>query len=133
MFWSFDLMQVPALASVKLSFLFFYRRIFKTGSGGHFGIISMTLIIIVTCWAISFFFAYLFVCKGHFSAFYDSTQAVEALYCVHTTPLNNGFAISDVITDLMIILLPIPQVQWSYFFKCLIMYINGCIRFGIFT
>ena len=104
-------MQVPALASVKLSFLFFYRRIFNTGSIRTFNVLSMGLVVIVTCWAISFFFAYVFVCKGHFSAFYESTQAVEALYCVHTTPLNNSFAISDVITDLMIILLPIPQVQ----------------------
>ena len=117
MFWAFDLMQVPALASVKLSFLFFYRRIFNTGSVRTFNVLSMALIVIVTCWAISFFFAYVFVCKGHFSAFYDSTQAVEALYCVHTTPLNNGFAISDVITDLMIILLPIPQVQKIQIFQ----------------
>lgn len=61
-------------------------------------------------WGTGFFFAYLFVCGTDFFAYYGSNQVFEKEHCVQTTALNNGFAASDVVADLVIILMPIARV-----------------------
>ena len=70
--WAFQMMQVLALGCVKLSFLFFYRRIFVNRSSSWFGKITAALIVIVVMWTVSFFFALLFACKGNWSAWWGS-------------------------------------------------------------
>ena len=56
------LMNVPALGFAKLSIIFFYRRIFNTGSNRAFNIVTKILIGVVTVWMLGFFFAFLFQC-----------------------------------------------------------------------
>ena len=65
---------------------------------------------IVTAWTISFFFAFLFACKGDFAAWWGSYENLVAK-CLHTYTMLYGLAVSDVITDGIIILLPLPMVS----------------------
>lgn len=107
--WAFELMQILSLASVKLSFIFFYRRIFCIGSGGAFSVITWIVAVIITLWAVSFFLGLLFVCGTHFSAWWTSIQSLNT-YCHPTLDLEQAFAISDFITDLIVLILPVPSV-----------------------
>lgn len=60
-------MQICALACVKLSFIFFYRRIFCTGNGKVHSVPSpLPWLSSSIAWAVSFNIALLFICNGAF-------------------------------------------------------------------
>ncbi|KAL9131626.1 MAG: hypothetical protein Q9217_000514 [Psora testacea] len=107
-FWATELMQVLALTFVKLSCMFFYRRVFRAGGTKIFDAAMFTVVAIIIAWAVSFFFAFLFMCGTHFD--YLWTSLANEAKCARTMMLQNGFAISDVITDLFVLLFPIPLV-----------------------
>lgn len=106
-------MQALALGCIKLSFVFFYRRIFNVrGHQGHgtlFNIISMSFIVLISVWMVGFFFAMLFTCPGHPAAYWASMKA-NPRYCWDTTNFLLAYCFSDLITDLCVLLLPIPSV-----------------------
>lgn len=109
-------MQIPALGLVKLSLLFFYRRIFSIGRGKVFNAITVGMISVITIWTIGFFFGFLFICGSHFTAYWSSL-ASEKVYCVNTMFLHNWYAISDVITDIIVLIIPLPLVCCISFWK----------------
>ncbi|KAL2045433.1 hypothetical protein ABVK25_012097 [Lepraria finkii] len=109
--WSIELMQIPALGLIKLSFMFFYKRIFAKGKGAAFKATINGFVGLIIIWIIGFFFGYLFVCKAHPSNYWTSLYN-EKLYCNNSTQLHLGYAISDFIFDFLIIAFPIPLV-WS--------------------
>ncbi|KAL8630375.1 hypothetical protein Q9189_003935 [Teloschistes chrysophthalmus] len=87
----------------KSSFLLFYMSIFTTK---RFRICAQVVLGIVVAWTVSFFFANLFTC-------YPISPFIEAFYgnnCVNGLALWYAMAISDIIVDFFIILLPIPVV-----------------------
>ncbi|KAI1382875.1 uncharacterized protein F4822DRAFT_435250 [Hypoxylon trugodes] len=102
-FWAFDLVQCFAFGTAKLSVLFFYRRIFR---GDVFRIISMTMIVTVVIWTLAFFFAILFRCGTQFWALWAPLKFLLA-NCYASTPMFQAFSISDVITDVLILAMPI--------------------------
>ncbi|KAI9692056.1 MAG: hypothetical protein M1820_009559 [Bogoriella megaspora] len=108
-FWPVELLQVPALGLIKLSFILFYRRIFTKDAAWKFNWVAWFMLAIITAWTIAFFFAILFICGTDFSAYWTSTE-VEAANCTETSMLHNAFAISDVVIDVLIIILPLPMV-----------------------
>lgn len=93
--------------TLKLAFLFFYRRIFR---GKVFNIVSWTLIGIVVAWAISFFVAILAACGTHIRANFQTLGALKA-ECVNTFNILVCLAVFDVVVDLAIMILPIPLVR----------------------
>lgn len=103
-------MQIPALAAVKMSFVFFYRRIFITGHNNVFPWISMAVIVVTVVWSLGYFFSFLFLCPGHPSAYWSALINIKE-HCLDTMKLHNAYGISDVILDIIIILLPIPWVR----------------------
>ncbi|MCJ1476422.1 hypothetical protein MMC13_005088 [Lambiella insularis] len=108
--WAFELMQIIALGLVKLSVLFFYRRIFCTGAwNGVFSAVTIAMITIVLLWTSGFFITWIFLCRGYPAAYWISS-ATEAEYCIDTGMLHNAFAISDFLTDCLMLLLPIVPV-----------------------
>lgn len=108
--WAFQMMQMLALGCVKLSFLFFYRRVFTTGTSTWFSKVTKSMIIIVLLWTAAFFFALLFACKGNWSAWWGWVMDLSTK-CVHTLQLELGLVTSDFVTDVLIMVLPIPMVS----------------------
>lgn len=104
------MLQVLALGCVKLSFLFFYRRVFTTGTSTWFSKTTTSLIIVVLGWTIAFFFALLFACKGNWSAWWGSVLDLSTK-CVQTLKLELALVTSDFVTDVLIMVLPIPMVR----------------------
>lgn len=109
-FWPVEILQVPALGLVKSSFILLYRRIFTRKSAPRFNMVSLGVLALIISWTVAFFFALVFICGTDFSAYWTSTT-VERARCVDTNILHNAFAISDPITDIIVILLPLPMVS----------------------
>ncbi|EED15455.1 conserved hypothetical protein [Talaromyces stipitatus ATCC 10500] len=107
--WPTELLQVPALGCIKLSFLLFYRRVFTKYVAWEFTWVNYFMIASVIAWTICFFFLLLFLCGTDFAAYWTSGET-EAKYCLPTGPVHMGYAISDVIMDFLTILLPIGEI-----------------------
>ena len=103
-------MQVPCLTTVKLSFIFFYRRVFDQGSRKTFRIIVWTFAAIITVWGIAYFFVFLFICPGHPDAYWEALIDQKD-DCLNVTSIHDSFSISDVILDILVITFPVPMVS----------------------
>lgn len=109
------MIQPLALGFTKLSFVFFYRRIFVTAtSDTAFGIATLVAIGVIAARMISVFFAYVFICGSHFSAFWESFKSARAR-CFKTSIALDGFSISDFLTDVIVLFLPFSMVSSTKF------------------
>lgn len=103
-------MQPLALGCIKLSFIFFYRRIFNVGKQKSvFNIVSIASIVLIIIWMFGFFLAVLLICPGHVDDYWGPSS-VRAQHCWTTTKFLYAFSWSDVGTDLIVLLLPVPPV-----------------------
>ncbi|OTB03440.1 hypothetical protein M426DRAFT_177781 [Hypoxylon sp. CI-4A] len=103
-----DILTNNTLACVKLSALFFYRRIFCAGAKWTaFGMATWATIILVILWLLVFQFLTGFQCGTHFSALWDGTYLQ---YCTISFPFLYGLVISDFLLDVWILVLPIPGI-----------------------
>lgn len=80
----------------------------------RFAIISLGLIVLVILWATAFFLWFLFSCRNGFAARWTT---IQTLHSVCTTDIRSdlALAISDFLTDVMILALPIPMVNFHTF------------------
>jgi len=98
-----NILSTVGLGFTKSSFLLFYMSIFTTK---RFRILAQLVLGLVVSWTISFFFANLFTC-------YPISPFIEAFYenhCVDGLALWYSMAITDIIVDFLILLMPIPVV-----------------------
>lgn len=100
-------MQPIALGFIKLSFLFFYRRIFK---GRVWDIVSWSMIAIVACWTIAFFFGFIFDCQLDFVANWGSLAETGRVCGFGFLP-TIIYTILDAVLDLVILIMPLPLVS----------------------
>ncbi|KAM3074407.1 hypothetical protein ACMFMG_002786 [Clarireedia jacksonii] len=101
--FAINMLTTIGLGLIKSSILVFYMNIFR---GNVFVISARVMLAIVFTWTVSFFFANLFTC-------YPITPFVEQFYghtCMNTVPMWYAMSISDMIVDILILLLPIPMV-----------------------
>jgi len=108
------LFGVFAFGLIKLSILFFYRKIFcSTGiNKSVFDKITKAAIAFIIAWTVAFGFGAIFLCKTEPSAAWGPLATIE-VECVAQLPFLEGFAISDFITDSIILILPLPMVWVS--------------------
>lgn len=105
--WVFNLLQIIILGTIKLSVMFFYRRIFR---GKAFNYYSKGMIALVSAWSTAFFFTVFFECGAHFNYLW-STLFNLLTHCTNDVMYLKAYAISDVITDGLILTTPIPLVR----------------------
>ncbi|CAI6339177.1 unnamed protein product [Periconia digitata] len=109
----FVVISVPTLGLINLSVLTFYRRIFvidRSNLKDFRNAVYFGMMVAITLWTGGFFLSFMFACKGHFTAWW--TSAISLITnCVNTLELVFAYAISDFITDVSIMLLPIPSVM----------------------
>ena len=104
--WIVLFLQPLALGFIKLSVLFFYRRIFM---GPVFNILSWFLIGVVICWMTAFFFGLFFDCGSHFAANWGSLNEI-AEECPFGFLPTIIYTILDACLDLIILVFPAPWV-----------------------
>ncbi|KAI1178142.1 hypothetical protein F4777DRAFT_595229 [Nemania sp. FL0916] len=133
-FWAFLLVQTWAFGLAKLSVLFFYRRIFPSKA---FGIITVILIVFITSCSIAFFFAFLFHCGTYFEANW-APLGYLVQHCWTTTPLTDTLTVTDVVTDVFILSLPVYWVSklnmpWTKRLAVISVFLLGAIEIGTAT
>ena len=69
----------------------------------------MAMIVITIMWTVAFFFADLFACGTTFSHFWGSP--LDLTTCITTEEFTWALSISDLIMDILIIIIPIPLVS----------------------
>lgn len=109
--YAFCLLMVLAFGFLKLSITFFYRRLFVTARKTWFDWATKVVITIVLFWAVGFFFGFILGCGVHPSAGWRSVKERNE-FCASTADLDNGFVVSDLITDIMVLVLPLPVI-WN--------------------
>lgn len=111
LWWAFELLQIPMLGCVKLSFVLFYRRLFCTANGSKaMNIATITVVVLTVMWILAAWLALLFVCGTRFSAWWTSVEQ-DKLYCPNTLEYQMGMGISDTIMDIIIFILPIAPAS----------------------
>lgn len=108
LYYAFVIIFILTIGLVKASVLLFYRRIFVSEI---FRRISLGLLILVILWTTAFFLARVFACGSHFTAFWTNGASI-AKFCGPYQDIELGFAISDVITDLMVLATPLHFI-WT--------------------
>lgn len=101
------ILLIAGIGLVKLSVVFLYRRIFNVVR--TFRIYSHSLIVLLAAWTIAFLFANIFQCGIHISALWGSAEGIGR-YCKTSGPASYGFVVSDIITDVLVLVSPIPIV-----------------------
>ncbi|KAF2969065.1 hypothetical protein GQX73_g4493 [Xylaria multiplex] len=105
-----QLLSVLSLVCTKLSIVLFYRRIFR---GKAFSIASLILLVLISGWGISFFFATLLECipiPQVWKTLYGTPEHDK--YCYQYVSMFKATAISNMIVDVAILSVPIPIV-WN--------------------
>ena len=92
---------------IKLSITLYYRRIFVIGAGVFFDWINRAAIAIVVLWTAGFFLIAVFPCGAKFYAAWSDLGA----YCQVSFDVTSSFIISDLITDVLVLCLPLPIVS----------------------
>ncbi|KAF6221518.1 hypothetical protein HO133_002374 [Letharia lupina] len=106
--YGFQTTEKLAFGLIKLSILFLWRRIF--GHVRAFNRASWVMIGIVTAWSLAFFFATVFQCGLDWSRNWAPIE-IFLTQCSNTLDMLSVFTATDIITDLMIIAMPIPMVR----------------------
>ncbi|OAL52588.1 hypothetical protein IQ07DRAFT_377794 [Pyrenochaeta sp. DS3sAY3a] len=110
-YWSSSVVLAATLGFIKLSCLAFYHRAFKTGVYRVAEAILWSLIVITVIWSISFTVANLLFCGNLSHLEWLWSRGGDYLKCTTDTyMLQQSFAISDVVTDALIVLYPLPFV-----------------------
>ena len=95
-----------AFGVIKMSVLLLYRRLFVGRSFNHY---SLVMCGVIALWSLGFLFGFAFQCGTDITNYWTSLKTVQK-YCASHHAMNFGFAISDVLTDLLILAIPIPIV-----------------------
>ncbi|KAI0486502.1 hypothetical protein F4859DRAFT_470568 [Xylaria cf. heliscus] len=104
------LLMLPlTLGLIKASFLAFYMRIFSVNNRGWIHNFLLGMICFVALWTTAFFFAQLFACRLDFYAYWRSTHDLLTK-CVQTKQLFLALSITDFITDVALIIIPLPLI-----------------------
>ena len=104
------ILMVLAFGIIKLSITFYCRRIFVIARGSCFDWITKAAVAIVLLWTVGCLFAFIFSCGTHISANWGSDQD-WMMYCGPSDQASSAFVISDLITDVMVLCLPLPVVS----------------------
>jgi hypothetical protein len=102
--------MIVSYGFIKLSVIFFYRRLFVLNYRSAFNYLTWAAVVITIIWTISFLFSFIFTCGTHISAYWGSLESEEKYCGQGGFTLENAFYISDFITDVLILCLPIPMV-----------------------
>lgn len=111
-------MSFTALALIKISFLIFYRFVFVYDKSRFLdwrNIVINSMIFIIVIWDLGFTITFLSAWPKNFKAHWSTTTSKEITsQCINTFDMMWALSISDFITDVIIILIPIPMIWRLY-------------------
>ncbi|KUI58713.1 hypothetical protein VP1G_11103 [Cytospora mali] len=105
--YGFQITEKVAVGLIKLSILFLWRRIF--GTVRSFAASCWVMIGVIVAWSSSFFFATLFQCGTNWVWNWAPIDFFKT-HCTNNTTMVTFFIATDILTDLMIMFMPIPII-----------------------
>ncbi|KAI1179026.1 hypothetical protein F4777DRAFT_535347 [Nemania sp. FL0916] len=102
--WAEIVVEKIGFGAVKLSILFFYRRIF--GIWSSFRLFNNILIYLVAVWALAFCLSDVLICGAHPELIIGANQTLALAKCGNRGAQLLAFSVTSVATDLFILLLP---------------------------
>ncbi|KAK3214683.1 hypothetical protein GRF29_19g960865 [Pseudopithomyces chartarum] len=111
--WIVPIVTVAALAPIKLSVIFLYRRVFHISRFFHY--YSIGLCVILVLWAVAFFFASIFQCGSRPWAYWTTVQTIKQ-YCGDTGGANVALCFSDLFLDVLVLVAPLVMI-WKMNFS----------------
>jgi hypothetical protein len=103
------MLQPLVLGLVKISIIFFYRRIFCTGKRTVFSVFSAGFIGLTIIWSLGFFLAVVLTCGSDPAAQWGTYDEFKT-HCDNTILFDEVYTIIDFILDFVVLLMPIPLV-----------------------
>ncbi|VUC37523.1 unnamed protein product [Clonostachys rosea] len=97
--------EKPAFGAIKLSLLFFYRRIFTIRRS--FRLTNNVLIVIIILWTVAFVLSDLFICGTKLSLSFDADQKLAAAHCGDKGLMLLLFAVTSFLTDISVLIVPL--------------------------
>jgi hypothetical protein len=128
--FAFQLLMIAAYGCIKLSIVYFYRRLFVAGPRTVFAIVTNVTVGVIILWTIAMFLVFLFDCGANIWANWTSLAAAEA-YCSIGFTSEEAMAISDLILDFWVMLLPFPMVCPSAQAVRFVSPADGCQIWGL--
>lgn len=104
--YAYQLLGTIGLWVIKLSVLFFYRRIFSVGA---LRIVNTVFMCLTVAWGLAFTFTVAFQCTP-VSTLWNEFEIEYGNACIKVQDFYLAVAISDLILDIMILALPIPHL-----------------------
>ncbi|KAI0889807.1 uncharacterized protein GGS22DRAFT_183150 [Annulohypoxylon maeteangense] len=104
--YAYQLLGVTGLWVIKLSVLFFYRRFFSCRSSR---LVSDTLIGITVLWGTAFTMVCAFQCTP-VATLWTNIETEYSGFCIKAQPFYLSMAVSDLVLDCVIFLVPIPHL-----------------------
>lgn len=105
---AWDVLAVACSAAIKLSALYFYRRLFSVrGMRKPFDIVSMGTILLVCTWVVAYMILPFFQCGNSPAVLWQVGKPKD---CSNQKPYYLSLVIINFILDLWILLLPMPSV-----------------------
>ncbi|KAF2439608.1 hypothetical protein P171DRAFT_422241 [Karstenula rhodostoma CBS 690.94] len=111
--WIVPIITVVALAPIKLSVIFLYRRVFHISRFFHY--YSIFLCVVLVAWAIAFMFASIFQCGTRSWAYWTTVQTIRQ-FCGDTGGANVALCFSDLFIDILILIAPLVMI-WKMNFS----------------
>ncbi|CAG8950862.1 hypothetical protein HYFRA_00003079 [Hymenoscyphus fraxineus] len=108
--FAITILIVLAYGFIKLSILFFYRRLFVTErKGGILNTLAWILVAIIIAWMLTFIFLTIWGCGTHYTANWGSLQDLIT-YCSNGLQREEALYVSEFVTNILLVALPIPTV-----------------------
>ncbi|KAI1183032.1 hypothetical protein F5B17DRAFT_443766 [Nemania serpens] len=104
--YAYEVLGAAGLCLIKLSVLFFFRRIFRVRV---FIMVNNVVIGLTAAWGIAYVFALAFQCTPP-SILWEKLESEYGDHCVMVLPLYLSFAFTDLILDVIIFILPVPHL-----------------------
>ncbi|CAG8972832.1 hypothetical protein HYALB_00001251 [Hymenoscyphus albidus] len=106
--FAITILIVLAYGFIKLSILFFYRRLFVTErKGGILNTLAWILVAIIIAWMLTFIFLTIWGCGTHYTANWGSLQDLIT-YCSNGLQREEALYVSEFVTNILLVALPIP-------------------------
>lgn len=119
---------------VKLSIAFFHRRIFIVDTRSPCSYVSWILIFIIIAWTLGFFLLQIFSCETKAYLNWTPTRMdPDQNKCKHGTTQGFVLLISDMVIDVMVLLLPIPSVCLTSVLKVSPALLRVCVLAKLFS
>lgn len=101
------IIEKPLYAMMKLSVLYFFRRLFLIRTS--FRVASKVLVVFTILWAVAFTLGEIAICGGKLSILWDPSS--QSGSCANHRLLDISFAVTDLAGDIAVIILPYPYIR----------------------